>query len=80
MSSLPLADNQIEIQRGLTTSSTAIFIPLPHRNCTSLAKKPVLRPERPVQQPYHGGPEEAEEPKRPDPRHSGKRQKFLGKA
>lgn len=26
MSSLPLADNQIEIQRGLTTSSTAIFI------------------------------------------------------
>ena len=27
MSSLPLADNQIEIQRSLTTSSTAIFIP-----------------------------------------------------
>ena len=27
MSSLPLALNQIEIQRGLTTSSTAIFIP-----------------------------------------------------
>lgn len=27
MSSLPLADNQIEIQRGLITSSTAIFIP-----------------------------------------------------
>ena len=27
MSSLPLAENQIEIQRGLTTSSTAIFIP-----------------------------------------------------
>ena len=27
MSSLPLANNQIEIQRGLTTSSTAIFIP-----------------------------------------------------
>jgi len=27
MSSLPLGDNQIEIQRGLTTSSTAIFIP-----------------------------------------------------
>ena len=26
MSSLPLAENQIEIQRGLTTSSTAIFI------------------------------------------------------
>ena len=27
MSSLPLGTNQIEIQRGLTTSSTAIFIP-----------------------------------------------------
>ena len=27
MSCLPLADNQIKIQRGLTTSSTAIFIP-----------------------------------------------------
>jgi len=27
MSSLPLAKNQIDIQRGLTTSSTAIFIP-----------------------------------------------------
>ncbi len=27
MSSLPLADNQIRIQRSLTTSSTAIFIP-----------------------------------------------------
>ena len=27
MSSLPLASNQIEIRRGLTTSSTAIFVP-----------------------------------------------------
>jgi type IV secretory pathway VirB4 component len=27
MSSLPLGINQIEIQRGLTTSSTAIFVP-----------------------------------------------------
>ena len=27
MSSLPLAANQIEIQRGMTTSSTAIFVP-----------------------------------------------------
>ena len=39
MSSLPLADCQIEIQRGLTTSSTAIFIRSPHRNCTSPGKK-----------------------------------------
>ena len=27
MSALPLGLNQIEIQRGLTTSSTAIFVP-----------------------------------------------------
>lgn len=27
MSSLPLAQNLIEIRRGLTTSSTAIFVP-----------------------------------------------------
>ena len=43
-------------------------------------RKPVLRPERPVQQLDHGGPEEAEEPQWFDPRHSGKRQKFLSKA
>ena len=29
MSSLPLADCQVEFQRGLTTSSTAIFVPFP---------------------------------------------------
>lgn len=28
MSSLALGQNQIEIERGLTTSSTAIFVPL----------------------------------------------------
>ena len=27
MSTLPLANNLIEIQRGMTTSSTAIFVP-----------------------------------------------------
>ena len=43
-------------------------------------RKPVLRPERPVQQPYHGGPEEAEESQRFDSRHSRLWQKFLGKA
>ncbi len=32
MSSLPLADCQVEIQRGLTTSSTAIFFRLPRRS------------------------------------------------
>ncbi len=43
-------------------------------------RKPVLRPERPVQQPYHGGPEEAEEPEWPDFGYSRLRQKFLSKA
>ena len=43
-------------------------------------RKPVLRSERPVQQPYHGGPEEAEEPQWPDFGYSRLRQKFLGKA
>ena len=39
MSSLPLADNQIEIQRGLTTSSTAIFIPVHHAGTLSERKR-----------------------------------------
>ena len=40
MSCLPLGLNQIEIQRGLTTSSTAIFVPLLRRNCSRTGKKP----------------------------------------
>ena len=81
MSSLPLADCQIEIQRGLTTSSTAIFIPFTTQELYQSGKeKPVLRPERPVQQPYHGGPEEAEEPQRPDSGYARLWQKFLSKA
>ena len=76
MSSLPLADCQIEIQRGLTTSSTAIFIPFTTQELfDNWQRKPVLWPECPVQQPYHGGPEEAEEPQRPDFGHSRLRQK-----
>ncbi len=40
MSSLPLADCQIEIQRGLTTSSTGNFLcRLPRRNCSITARK-----------------------------------------
>ena len=42
--------------------------------------KPVLRPERPVQQPDYGGPEEAEEPEWLDFGYSRLRQKFLSKA
>ena len=39
MSSLPLGLNQIEIQRGLTTSSVAIFIPFTRRSCFRTARK-----------------------------------------
>ena len=80
MSSLPLADCQIEIQRGLTTSSRPSSFRSPHRNCTSLQRKPVLWLECFVQQPDYGGPEETEEPQWPDFGYSRLRQKFLGKA
>ncbi len=40
----------------------------------------VLRLERLVQQPHHGGPQEAEKSQWADPRHSRLWQKFLGKA
>ena len=43
MSSLPLGLNQIEIQRGLTTSSVAILCRLPPRSCFRTARKPLLR-------------------------------------
>ena len=39
MSSLPLGLNQIEIQRGLTTSSTAIFVPFTTRSCFKTEKR-----------------------------------------
>ncbi len=39
MSALPLGFNQIEIQRGLTTSSTAIFVPSPPRSFSRTAKR-----------------------------------------
>jgi type IV secretory pathway VirB4 component len=39
MSSLPLAYNQIEIERGLTTSSTAIFVPFTTQELFQPGKK-----------------------------------------
>ncbi len=39
MSSLPLAYNQIEIQRGLTTSSVAIFIPFTTQELFQMSKE-----------------------------------------
>lgn len=40
MSSLPLGYNQIEIQRGLTTSSVAILYLLPPRSFSRMARRP----------------------------------------
>ncbi len=39
MSSLPLGLNQVEIQRGLTTSSTAIFVPFTTWSCFRKARR-----------------------------------------
>ena len=56
MSCLPLGLNQVEIQRGLTSSSTAILVPFYHAGAVpDQPGGPVLRHQRPVQQPYHGG-------------------------
>ena len=44
MSSLPLADCQIEIQRGLTTSSTAIFVPFTTQELFQNGKEKDYRP------------------------------------
>ena len=71
MSSLPLADCQIEIQRGLTTSSTAIFIPFTTQELYQSGKESL----------YYGlnalssnlimvDRKRLKNPKRPYPRHS----------
>lgn len=39
MSSIPLGENLIQIQRGLTTSSTAISSPLRYKSCSKAAKR-----------------------------------------
>ena len=81
MSSLPLADCQIEIQRGLTTSSTAIFIPFTTQELYQSGKESLYYGLNALSNNLdHGGPEEAEEPQWPDSGHSRLRQKFLSKA
>lgn len=63
MSSLPLGLNQIEIQRGLTTSSTACFPKLKKFNLTFYYTRAVperqgstvLRYQRTLKQPHNGG-------------------------
>ena len=42
MSSLPLAQNLIEIQRALTTSSTAIFVPFTTQSCFRTGQEPCI--------------------------------------
>ena len=77
MSSLPLAENQIEIQRGLTTSSTAIFIPFTTQELFQSGKESLyygLNALSQVPEPHYGGPEEAQEPQWPDSGHPRFRQ------
>ena len=62
MSSLALGQNQIEIQRGLTTSSTAIFVPLYHLRTVPGWAGIVLRPQRHFLKPDYGEPQAAEKP------------------
>ena len=47
LSSVPIGENLIPIQRGLTTSSTAIFIPFITQELFSDGASPVLWLERP---------------------------------
>ena len=55
MSCLPLAQNLIEIQRSMTTSSTAIFVPFTTQELFQTGERgSVLWVECPVQQPDHG--------------------------
>ena len=54
VSSLALGYNEVEIQRGMTTSSTAIFIPFMTRELRDGRAVPLLRHERPFPQRHHG--------------------------
>ena len=60
MSSLPLAQNLIEIRRSLTTSSTAILYHSLRRNCSRMDGNSLLWSECPVQQLDYGRQKEAE--------------------
>ena len=62
MSSLALGASQIGIERGLTTSSTAIFVPFTTCELFREGGGAVLWTERAFQQPDHGEPQEFKEP------------------
>ena len=53
MSSLPIGLNQIEIERGLTTSSTAVFVPFTTQELFRAARR-CITAERALQQHDHG--------------------------
>ena len=62
MSSIPLGDNLIHIQRGLTTSSTAVFVPFTVQELFQSGESIVLRLKCPFQQHDFVRPKEAENP------------------
>ena len=81
MSSLPLGYNQIEIQRGLTTSSARYFCTLyPPRSFSRTGKEALYYGLNALSNNLiNGGPKTPEEPQRADPRHTRQRQVLLGK-
>ena len=79
MSSIPLGDNLIHIQRGLTTSSTAVFVPFTvqelfqsgealYYGLNALSNNMILCDRKKLKKPQ-----------RLDTRHTGQRQKFFCK-
>ena len=80
MSSIPLGENLIEVQRGLTTSSTAIFVPFTvqelfqsgealYYGLNALSNNMILCDRKKLKNPNGL-----------DSRHAGQRQEFFGKA
>ena len=67
MSSLPLGLNEITIQRGLTTSSVAIFVPFTTQELFQTGKEALYCGINALSNnPHHGGQKAPEESERPD--------------
>ena len=62
MSSLPLGLNRIKIERSLTTSALAVFVPFVSPGAVYGRGRHVLRPERPLQQHDPSGPQTVQKP------------------
>ena len=79
LSSLPLGHNGIEIKRGMTTSSTAIFVPFMTQELR-MDGEAVYYGSTPFPITSSCKPEKAQKPQRPVPRCAGFRQILCRKA